>query len=115
MDFGRLKVKSKVWVELEGEPVLGDAKVRLLEEIDAKGSIKAAASALGMTYRGAWAKLRAMEERLGERLVERRAGGPSGGGSTLTPLARELVRRYKAFREGINEYVDTKFEKTFRT
>jgi len=115
VDFGRLKVKSKVWVELDGKPVLGDAKVRLLEEIDAKGSIKAAALALGMTYRGAWAKLKAMEERLGERLVERKAGGPSGGGSTLTPLARELVRRYKAFREGINEYVDAKFEKTFRT
>jgi len=113
VDFRRLKVKSKVWVELDGKPVLGDAKVRLLEEIDDKGSIKAAALALGMTYRGAWAKLRAMEERLGERLVERRSGGPSGGGSTLTPFARELVGRYKAFREGINEYVDGRFEEFF--
>ncbi|GAF99801.1 unnamed protein product, partial [marine sediment metagenome] len=76
----KLKPKSKVWIELGGEPVFGDGKARLLRCIEKTGSLTEAAEALGMSYRGLWGRLGQMERRLGVKLVTRKAGGRGGGG-----------------------------------
>ncbi|HUS48359.1 MAG TPA: LysR family transcriptional regulator [Phycisphaerae bacterium] len=109
----KLKAKSKVWLELAGRPVFGDGKAALLEQVDRTGSLKGAAAELGMSYRGLWGRLRQMERRLGVKLVERRVGGPAGGGSRLTPQGRRLLGRYQRFREGINAVVDARFRTVF--
>lgn len=108
-----LKVKSKVWLELEGRPVFGDGKARMLERIDQAGSLSAAAKSLGMSYRGLWGRLREMERRLGVRLLARKAGGRGGGGTQLTEHGRELLRQYRRFRDGIDTQVDARFRKVF--
>jgi len=110
----RLKVKSKVWVELDGQPVFGDGKARLLQALAETGSIRGAAERLGMSYRAAWGRLREMERRLGQPVVARRAGGLGGGGSELTDFGKEMLRRYLEFRQGLNEVVDRRFRKAFR-
>ncbi len=110
----KLKPKSKVWIELDGQPVFGDGKARLLEALQDTGSIRGAAERLGMSYRGAWGRLREMERRLGEPLTVRRSGGPKGGGSELTELGKELLRRYRRFRRGLNDLVDRRFERIFQ-
>ena len=109
----KLKARSKVWLELAGRPVFGDGKAALLEQVERTGSLKAAAEELGMSYRGLWERLRQMERRLGVKLIERRAGGRSGGGSKLTPQGRRLLGKYQRFREGINAVVDARFAKVF--
>ena len=109
----KLNAKSKVWLELDGRSVFGDGKARLLETIDETGSLKAAAQALGMSYRGLWERLREMERRLGTKLVVRQAGGAGGGGTRLTGEARELLDKYHRFRDGINAIVDARFEEVF--
>lgn len=109
----KLKAKSKIWLELGGRAVFGDGKCRLLEQIDQAGSLKAAAKALRMSYRGLWGRLREMERRLGVKLVTRRTGGAGGGGSQLTPEAHKLLQRYRRFREGVNAMVDSRFEEVF--
>ena len=50
--------------------------------------------ALGMSYRAVWGKIRAAEDRLGQQLLLKQSGGISGGGSELTPFARNLLKRY---------------------
>ncbi len=110
----RLTPKSKVWLELEGRPVFGDGKARLLQALDETGSIRGAADSLRMSYRAAWGRLKEMERRLGEPLVVRRAGGRGGGGSELTSLGKELLQRYLDFRRGVNDVVDRRFRKVFR-
>ena len=110
---GKLEVRAKFWLELDGRAVFGDGKARLLEEVQRSGSLAAAAEAMGMSYRTLWGRLREMERRLGFRLVSRRAGGPGGGGSTLTAEGRELLRRYRAFRRGLEGFVQKRFEKAF--
>jgi len=110
----RLKPKSKVWLEVGGLPVFGDGKARLLEQIDRAGSLKAAARALGMSYRGLWGRVGEMERRLGVKLLARTAGGAGGGGSELTGAARQLLGRYRRFRKGINAIVDARFREVFR-
>jgi len=98
----RLTARLKMWVEFGGQPVFGDGKCRWLELVDRTGSLRATATALGMSYRGLWGRLRGMEERLGVALVERRTGGPAGGGVRLTDAGRALAVAYRRFRDGVD-------------
>lgn len=108
-----LKIKSKLWIEIEGEPVFGRGRRFLLEAIDKHGSLNQAAKEINISYRRAWSYIKAMEERLGVSLVERQTGGKNGGGATLTNEAREFLRRYEALENGIKEIVDEKFKRIF--
>lgn len=97
----QLRARSKVWLELDGEPVFGEGRKRLLEAIESYGSITRAASQVGISYRRAWGYLRAMEFRLGARLIETCRGGTHGGGARLTEEARVLMRTYEALVSGM--------------
>ena len=108
-----LKIKSKLWIEIEGEPVFGRGRRFLLEAIDKHGSLNQAAKEISISYRKAWGYIKAMEERLGVSLVERQAGGKNGGGAALTEEAREFLRKYEALENGIKEIVDEKFKRIF--
>ncbi len=108
-----LRVRSKIWLEADGEPLLGDGRERLLRLIDELGSINAAARRMGLTYRRAWSCLQAMEEKLGVPLLRRKKGGAGGGRSILTEEARDLLEKYDRLRDGLNLIVDRKFAETF--
>jgi molybdate transport system regulatory protein len=108
-----MKIKSKIWIDIEGEPVFGKGRRYLLEAIDKYGSINQAARVVNISYKKAWSHIKAMEQRLGISLVECRTGGKSGGGASLTDEAREFLKRYGMLEKGINEFVDERFKKTF--
>ena len=108
-----LQVRSKVWLEVDGEPLLGDGRERLLRLIAELGSINAAARTMGLSFRRAWSSLRAMEEKLGFPLLLREKGGQGGGRSSLTQEARELLEKFNRLRRGINGEVDRKFSDIF--
>jgi molybdate transport system regulatory protein len=82
-----------------GEHKLGPGKVRLLEEISQRGSISAAARAMGMAYRHAWELVDDLNRCFATQVVAAAVGGRTGGGATLTPWGRELVRRFRAMEE----------------
>ncbi|MBE3098061.1 MAG: LysR family transcriptional regulator [Planctomycetes bacterium] len=105
-----MRPRIKVWIEVGGRPVFGDGKLRWLERIDETGSLRAAAKALAMSYRGLWGRLRAAEQRLGFRLIARRTGGAGGGGVELTEEGRALVALYRRFRQGLDEWVAERFQ-----
>ena len=109
-----IKVRSKLWIEIDGEPVFGRGRRFLLEAIDTYGSINQASKTINISYRKAWSYIKSMEERLGIALVDRKAGGRNGGGASLTDEAREFLRRYKALEEGIRDIVDERFGKIFK-
>ena len=108
-----LQIRSKLWLEVDGEPVFGRGRRFLLEAIDKYGSINQASKTINISYRKAWSYVKSMEERLGIKLVERRTGGKNGGGATLTEDAREFLVNYKALEEGISEIVDERFRNIF--
>ena len=68
-----------------------ERRLALLERLAATGSILSAAKDVGMSYRGAWLAIEAMNAAAPSPLVERRAGGKGGGGTRLTPAGRRLV------------------------
>ncbi len=108
-----MEIRSKLWIEVKGEPVFGRGRRFLLEAIGRTGSINQAAKEINISYRKAWSYIKAMEERLGIKLVETRTGGKNGGGASLTEEAREFLKRYAALEEGIRELVDRRFREVF--
>src|SRR6185437_1343196 len=83
-------------VDLGAAGAIGPGKMRLLETIAATGSISAAGRALGMSYRRAWSLVDEMNACFRQPVVSVAIGGKAGGGATLTPLGREVVRRYRS-------------------
>lgn len=110
---GPMDVHAKVWLERDGATVFGGGRTALLRRIQDTGSINKAAAELQMSYRRALGRIRQMEEGLGYALVERRTGGRDGGGSKLTPAARELLDRFEAVEAELDAYVAKRFASVF--
>jgi molybdate transport system regulatory protein len=109
----KLEVRSKIWLEVEGEPLLGEGRERLLCLIEQGGSISAAARAMAIPYRKAWSYLENMEKKLGFALVERHKGGVRGGRTTLTAEASSLLARFDELKNGVQAFVDGRFGEAF--
>lgn len=108
-----IRVRSKVWLECEGQPFFGDGRLKLLEAINQTGSINAAAKALGFSYRKVWSQLEDMEKHAPFPLLERRIGGSGGGQTLLTDNAQMLVERFSILCNEINQSADSFFAEIF--
>jgi molybdate transport system regulatory protein len=111
--MSEFSVRSKVWLEFQGQPLLGDGRYRLLAAVGTSGSINAAARDLGISYRKAWSQLQAMEEHFPFPLLKRRSGGKGGGETLLTPEAVALLKKFRQLRDQVNRLADLCFEEHF--
>ena len=89
-----VKIKHKIWFERNGEVLFGHGRSVLLRAIEECGSLNSAAKKLNMSYRAAWGRLKASEQRLGIKLVQMDA---AGGGMHLTKNAKELLDKFDRF------------------
>jgi molybdate transport system regulatory protein len=70
-----------VRIDLDSEGRIGPGKIRLLENIEACGSISAAGRAMDMSYKRAWDLVDEINR--------------NGGGAMLTPFGTSLIARYR--------------------
>jgi len=77
-----------------GREAFGPGKAQLLCHIAATGSIRAAATELGMSYQRAWQLVQGMNRLFREPLVSKSRGGGTRGGAQLTPTGEEVLTRY---------------------
>ncbi len=90
-----------------GETIaLGPGKVQLLEAIHETGSIAAAGRSMNMSYKRAWHLVDTMNRCFKSPLVETAKGGARGGGAALTPLAEEVIGRYRRLEAQAREATD---------
>ena len=95
-----MKAVTKImFLDDNGEKFFGEGPARLLNGIEEKGSLRAAALSMGMAYTKALTLLKNAEAALGFPLVIRTTGGKSGGGSTLTKEGKEWLTKYEAYRD----------------
>ena len=73
----------------------GPGRAQLLEGIRDTGSIAAAGRQMKMSYSRAWGLVEAMNREFRAPLVASAKGGATRGGAVLTPLGREVLRRYR--------------------
>ncbi len=107
-------VRSKVWLELEGHPFMGEGRMAMLQAIHSHGSLIHASRETGISYRRIRGAIRDMEKTIGRTLVHTYRGGGGGGGAELTPIAHELMDSFKRVSTGIQQNTNTQFKKTFR-
>lgn len=88
---GSPRLHSKVSVD---ENVIGSGKVHLLRLIKEHGSLNAAAKTMDINYRRAWMLLETLQKCFAEPLVITERGGSKQGGTVLTPLGEELIKRH---------------------
>ena len=96
------RVKTKVWLELDGRFAIGDGGLQLLLGIAATGSLAAAVRRIGWSYRHAWGYLRRAEQVLGVSLIVARPGKGAARGTALTEHGRLLLERLLALRRHVD-------------
>ena len=107
-----MQLKYKLWLDYRGR-AFGDGPARLLAGVEESGSLRKAAQELGMSYNKAWRILHAAEQRLGFPLLDRSVGGSLGGGSSITPEARDLMVRYQAVAAEADKVLNQVFRRHF--
>ena len=97
----------------EGERFFGEGPYRLLLGVEQTQSLRAAAQQMGMAYTKAFRIIKNAETALGFPLLERVVGGKGGGGSTLTPEGKELLKRYGAYRLSCDQMAERLYQEHF--
>lgn len=98
-----MKVAWRIWLEKDGEHLLGKGGAEILSAIKQYGSISKAAENLGMSYRYVWNYLKKMEEVLGEKVVDAKRGGAGGGRAELTEFGETVLRQYRRIEKYIED------------
>jgi molybdate transport system regulatory protein len=78
----------------DGGSRVGAERIALLEAVGATGSITAAAKQLGLSYKGAWDAVQALNNLFDAPLVVTQAGGAKGGAAELTPRGRAVIAAF---------------------
>jgi molybdate transport system regulatory protein len=98
-----MEIKHKIWLEKNGKVIFGPGRDLLFKAIDECRSLNAAAKKLDMSYRAAWGRVRASEERLGMKLVDTE---PGRTGMHLTEEAKILIRRFDELEAAISSLLE---------
>ena len=97
-----MEIKYKIWIEENGKVVFGHGREELFQAIDECHSLNAAAKKLNMSYRAAWGRLKASEERMGVKLVE---SDSAKKGMILTPAAKALLDKFRQLEKDADAYL----------
>jgi molybdate transport system regulatory protein len=85
---------------------VGPERIALLEALGQLGSIRAAAEQVGLSYRGAWDAVQALNNLFEAPLVLTQAGGKAGGAAELTPAGRSVIAGFHRVQDQLAEVVE---------
>lgn len=109
-----MEIKYKIWIEKDGKVVFGKGRDDILKAIDEQRSLNAAAKKLEMSYRAAWGRLKASEERMETKLVDI---GVHDKSLQLTAQARAIINRFEKLEKDVEKLLhaaDQDFQKLIR-
>lgn len=93
---GKSKFSAELALRTEFGSLIGDTRIRLLEEIGRQGSISKAAKKIPLSYKSAWDAVDEMNNLAEHALVDRTIGGAQGGGTQLTAYGQQLIALFRA-------------------
>ncbi|WP_158916576.1 TOBE domain-containing protein [Caulobacter sp. S45] len=85
---------------------VGPERIGVLDAIDQTGSITGAGKLLGLSYRGCWDAVQALNNLFGEQLVATSPGGQATRGAVLTDAGRRLLSDYRELQQEMAEVVE---------
>ncbi|MDB5492998.1 MAG: Molybdenum-dependent transcriptional regulator [Phenylobacterium sp.] len=77
-------------------------RVALIEAVEELGSITAAAKRLGLSYKGAWDIVQALNNLFETPLIEAAPGGKAGGAARVTQRGHEVVSAFRRVQSEID-------------
>lgn len=95
------------------EKIFGEGPYRLLKAVDETGSLRQAAIGMAMAYTKARKILLNAEKGFGKQLVIPTTGGSHGGGSVLSPEAKELLAKYELWKKKSREANEILYKEIF--
>jgi molybdate transport system regulatory protein len=84
---------------------VGPDRILLLETIGERGSISGAARALGLSYKGAWDAVQALNNLFERPLVAAQPGGRAGGAAVITPVGQAVIQAYRKVETELSQAV----------
>lgn len=105
-------IKSRIWIEADGNTLLGEGRVTLLKAIDETGSLSKAAKSLNMSYKKAWSLIDAVNKRAKKPVTESNIGGKDGGGAKLTKYGKQLIQVFDLINSNCWEFLDQEIKKS---
>lgn len=103
-------IKAAVKLIFAGEGrCFGPGTVMLLREIDRCGNVREACENCGFSYSKGWTIIRRCEEGMGLRIVERQAGGQSGGAAEVSEDGCRLLAVYEKLEAEISGIAGRRF------
>lgn len=99
-----MEVKHKIWIEKNGKVIFGKGRDDILKAIVEQHSLNAAAKKLEMSYRAAWGRLKASEERLGIKLVDINTKEKT---MRLTEQAKAMINLFEKLEKDVEELLLT--------
>jgi len=90
------KLSAALVLQKGASSQIGSQRIALLQAIGVWQSIAKAARAVGLSYRGAWDAVQALNNLFDRPLVVTQAGGRQGGFAQVTPEGQALLAAYGA-------------------
>lgn len=92
-------LETELILRRPGGGAIGRQRVALLDEIARRGSIAKAAKALGLSYKGAWDAVQALNALFDRPLVTAHPGGGAGAGAELTLLGVQVLQVHRRLEQ----------------
>lgn len=86
-----------------GASRVGAERIALLEAVAELGSISAAAKALGLSYKGAWDGVQALNNLFDAPLIAAQPGGRQGGAASVTPRGHAVIEAFAKVQAELGE------------
>lgn len=99
-------MRMHLWFETEEGVLFGLGRLHLLRQVERCGSLKGAAEALGMSYRGAWGKIKTTEDLIGRKLIER--AGCRRAGYQLTSFGSDIAKSFDEWYQEVERFALSK-------
>jgi molybdate transport system regulatory protein len=98
-------INGRIWLEKDGEKVLGHGRVELLERIHNSGSIRQAALQMKMSYKQAWDIIKHMNTHFNSPVVISQRGGKGGGSALVTENGLNIISEFHQLQEKLKKFL----------
>lgn len=105
------KIKSRIWIEVDNNVLLGEGRVRLLKAIQETGSLSKAAKQVNISYKKAWTLIDAVNKSAKKPVTETSIGGKGGGGAVLTNYGKNLITAFEEINSGCWKHLDQQIDR----
>ena len=103
----------RLWIKVNNKKIFGHGPKELLVNVKKLGSLRQAAKSMDMSYSKAWTIIKNLENALGYKILDMQPGGSHGGGSKLTVKGEELIKKFLALEEKLQEVLNNESKKLF--